>query len=216
MVGLAVTAAALTALVVAAAVHARLTRRPSTIDPVPATAAAVAPPASSAPTVAPLPDGLSWTDVCGLRLPVSTRLGPRDQQHGLARGFAHEPGGAVLAALHLVARVSPQTGPDVFTTTLREQVTGPDTAAFADTVHSDYEQARERRQAPYGQPLCPIYATLRGFRLERCARSCRPPPPRTSHPCCRRGGDPACVTCGTSVARRARPSPPRSDRRSPR
>jgi len=160
---------AMLAAVIGAAAHARLGGDRSTVDPPAEGPAAAEVPAAAPPSAGAMPDDVTWAEVCGLHLPASTQFGPRDTEAGRARGFAHEPAGAVLAALHLTARVSPQTGPHVFVPTLREQVTGPDAAAFADAVHTGYEQTREARQVPYGQPLCPIYASVRGYRLDSYA-----------------------------------------------
>jgi hypothetical protein len=109
---------------------------------------------------------VTWIASCGVELPVSARYGPRHRDGGRAAGFAREPGGAVLAALHLVVRVSPQTGPYVFIPTVQEQVTGPDTGRFAYEIHTQYEQLHTAAGVPYGQPLCPIYGRLAGFVLD--------------------------------------------------
>src|SRR5688572_28329088 len=37
-----------------------------------------------------LPTDLTFTDVAGVRLPVSGQAGPRDTGGGLARGFSHD------------------------------------------------------------------------------------------------------------------------------
>jgi hypothetical protein len=112
------------------------------------------------------PTDLSMVTVAGVDLPVSAQDGPRLRPAGLATGFSQTPAGAVLAAMHLVVCASPQVGPAVWEPTLREQVVGPDAAAFADTVRQDYEETRERLQIPYGEPLGRIYGAIRGVRVD--------------------------------------------------
>ncbi len=112
------------------------------------------------------PADLTWASVAGLDLPVSATAGPRGTAGGRARGFAQTPAGAVLAAMHLVARTSPEPGPAVWEPTLREQVVGPDAAAYADAVYRDYRSACEQLHLPYGEPLGQIYATIKGVRLD--------------------------------------------------
>lgn len=112
------------------------------------------------------PADLSWVSVAGLRLPVSARFGPHDLSDGRARGFAREPAGALLAAVHLVVRVSMQVGPEVFGPTLREQVVGPDAARYAEAVHDSYRFEQERLLLSWGEPLGRIYASILGVRMD--------------------------------------------------
>jgi hypothetical protein len=112
------------------------------------------------------PAELTWITVAGLDMPVSTQHGPRDLAAGRAQGFSQNLIGAVLAGLHLVARTSPQVGPRVWGPTLRDQVVGPDAAAYADAVHRSYETAREQLHLPYGEPLGRIYASIAGIRVD--------------------------------------------------
>jgi hypothetical protein len=112
------------------------------------------------------PTDLTWITIAGLDLPVSATAGPRDLADGRARGFSQTPPGAVLAALHLLVRTSPQVGPRIWEPTLREQVIGPDVAAYVDAVQLDYETARERLQLAYGEPLGRIYASIGGVRID--------------------------------------------------
>lgn len=121
---------------------------------------------SQAPADMTWPADLTWTTIAGLDLPVSVAAGPRDLAGIRARGFSQTPAGAVLAALHLLVRTSPQAGPRVWEPTLREQVVGPDVAAYVDAVRLDYETARERLQLPYGEPLGRIYASIGGVRID--------------------------------------------------
>ncbi len=125
------------------------------------------PVALSSPSPAPpaAADDLSWTTVAGARLPVSRSAGPRDSSAGRARGFAHTPMGAVLAAAHISLRLSPQVGPAVFEATLREQVVGGDAAALGQHLADEYEQARAQLALPYGEPAGRLYATARGYQV---------------------------------------------------
>jgi len=104
--------------------------------------------------------------VVGARVPVSRSAGPRDTTSGRARGFAHTPLGAVLAAAHITLRLSPQAGPAVFEATLREQVVGGDAAALGQHLAEDYEQARAQLGLPYGEPAGRLYSTARGYRVD--------------------------------------------------
>jgi hypothetical protein len=111
-------------------------------------------------------EDVTWHRLCGIDLPFSARYGPHRRDGERASGFGNQPTGAVLAALHLAVRVSPQLGPDVFVPTLAEQVTGPDAAVLAHQVHAQYQQLQQRAQARYGQPVCPIYGRFAGFLLD--------------------------------------------------
>jgi hypothetical protein len=75
--------------------------------------------------------------------------------------------GAVLAAAHISLRLSPQVGPTVFETTLREQVVGGDAAALGQHLAEDYEQARAQLGLPYGQPAGQLYSTARGYQTSQ-------------------------------------------------
>jgi len=138
---------------------------PSTVDTAAATVPS-APPSSQPSASPPTPDDLTWTTVAGARVPVSRTAGPHDTAGGRARGFAHSPLGAVLAAAHLSLRLCPQVGPDVFGATLREQVVGANAAALGQQIEDDYEQARAQLGLPYGQPAGRLYSTARGYRVD--------------------------------------------------
>ncbi|MEV4212590.1 hypothetical protein [Micromonospora sp. NPDC049662] len=109
---------------------------------------------------------VAWTTVAGAGVPVSATAGPADTAGGRARGFARTPLGAVLAAAHISVRLSPQAGPAVFESTLRDQVVGPDAAALADRVEDDYQQARAQLGLPHGEPAGRLYSTIRGYRID--------------------------------------------------
>ena len=108
-----------------------------------------------------LPADVRWVRVAGVDLPVSAATGPTQAVGGLARGFAHTPAGAVVAALHLLVRTSPQVGPAVFDPTITAQVVGPDAGGDARQVTADYQQAAAAAGIAYGQPLGDLPATLR-------------------------------------------------------
>jgi hypothetical protein len=131
----------------------------------PATVTAPWPATTSPVTV--LPADVTSVRVAGVELPVSASAGPRDSVGGLVRGFAHTPGGAVLAAVHLVVRTTPQVGPRVFEPTLRDQVVGPNAAAMREFVAQLYQQATAAGQIPYGQPIGDLPAAFAGFRLDK-------------------------------------------------
>ena len=112
-----------------------------------------------------LPHDLDWSEVAGVSVPVSDQSGPRLTEKGLAGGFAHDRAGAVLAAVHIVVRVTPQVGPTVFEPTLRTQVVGPDAPALRVQVAQAYDELRLQAGMAYGQPIGTLYATLRGYRI---------------------------------------------------
>ena len=168
-------AAALVAVVLASALHARPgdpgpgSAPPPVVAPTPAGTGD--PPLPATPSRLPADVALggadvTWQRLCGIDLPVSARHGPHQRDGDRAFGFANTPAGAVLAGLHLSVRVSPQLGPDVFVPTLAEQVTGPDAAVLAHQVHTQYEQLQQQAQAQYGQQVCPIYGRFAGLLLD--------------------------------------------------
>ncbi|MBX7268945.1 hypothetical protein KIF24_24865 [Micromonospora sp. Llam7] len=172
---LAITTAGLALLVLASLAVARSSDNPSHQQTLPEQQlVTVHPPAADQASPVPQqvavdfawPTDLTWINVAGLDLPVSATAGPRDLADGRARSFAHTLSGAVLATLHLLVRTSPQVGPRVWEPTLREQVVGPDVAAYVDAVAQDYAVAREQLQIPYGDPLAPIYASIAGVRID--------------------------------------------------
>jgi hypothetical protein len=134
----------------------------------PATAAPPSPAASAtatAPGVA-LPAEVTWVRVAGVDLPTSLATGPAQTVGGLARGFAHTPAGAVVAAVHLLVRTTPDVGPAVFEPTLTGQVVGEHAAAMRRTVADVYTQAAAEQGVAYGQPLGDLHATVAGIRVD--------------------------------------------------
>jgi len=169
---LAAVATALLLLVVAVSLHMRFAA-PAAKD-APSGWAGVGQAATAGGTAAPPGEQesllagaeVTWTRFCGVDLPHSDVLGPHRGDGQRRYGFAHDAGGAVVAAAHLLVQVSPQTGPDVFTATVAEQVVGPDADALGHAVHDQYTRLSEAAQLPYGQPVCPIYARLAGFVID--------------------------------------------------
>jgi hypothetical protein len=119
----------------------------------------------------PAPDGVSvvlpvdvtWVSVAGVALPVSPTAGPRRRDGGLASGFAHTPAGALLAAVHLLVRTTPQVGADVFAPTLDAQVVGEHAAAMRAAVDADYRTLGG--EAAGGAPVGVLTAALAGARI---------------------------------------------------
>ncbi|WP_406071233.1 hypothetical protein [Micromonospora sp. NBC_01638] len=98
-------------------------------------------------------------------MPVSKQSGPRITSEGQARGFKHDRGGAVLAAVHIVVRVNPQVGPAVFDPALLTQVVGADAAAMRVQVAQAYDELRGQAGVADGQPVGRLDATLLGYRI---------------------------------------------------
>jgi hypothetical protein len=162
-------AVALVVAVVALVAWAGLGKTPTTP---PAAAGSTTPePTETEPLATPglevvMPTDLVWQDVGGMELPYSVSTGPTNTLAGLASGFAHNAAGAVLAAAHIIIRINPELGPDVFGPTLREQVVGPAADAARTTVNDAYGQLRQDAGVPYGDPVGQLSAVLRGFRVE--------------------------------------------------
>ena len=107
---------------------------------------------------------LGWTDFHGVDLPVSRSAGPHVIRRGLASGFADSPLGALLAAVNIGVRANAQWGPGIFAPTIRNQVTGPGTAALLSACNASYEQASQASGIPAGQPLGRAYVVEEAFR----------------------------------------------------
>ncbi len=99
-------------------------------------------------------------------MPVSVHAGPRDTAGGLARGFSHDPGGAVIAAVHLLVNTSPNVGPDVFDSTISTQVVGADAATMQANAQSEYQQLIAQSGIVYGQPAGGTTTVIRGYRVQ--------------------------------------------------
>lgn len=117
-------------------------------------------------SAAALPADMTWNQIAGVSMPVSAQAGPHKTGNGLARGFTHDRAGAVLAAVNLVVRVTPQVGPAVFDATLRAQVVGPDAAALREQVDQQYQQLCATAGVAPGPPVGRLSAALRGYRID--------------------------------------------------
>ncbi|MBB1252530.1 hypothetical protein H3146_03960 [Streptomyces sp. OF3] len=135
---------------------------PPAADQVPQQSPPGEPPAAGAPA-APDWDGLTFVDLRGAQLPVSPVHGPKRVTEARAAGFSRDTGGAVLAAVHLATRVSPQLGPDIYVPAA-ERMRGDvgDRTAFLAQVDADYAKARAASGLPKDQPLR-IYAQVIGY-----------------------------------------------------
>jgi hypothetical protein len=102
----------------------------------------------------------------GTAVPVSPQAGPRRGPWPLAAGFADTPAGAVLAAVNIAARTSGQLGPDIFTKTIRRQVTGAYADALLSAAWEDYAASvGQHPPASTGGPAGTADASARAFRL---------------------------------------------------
>jgi len=102
----------------------------------------------------------------GTKVPLSQQAGPRQGPWPLATGYADTPAGAVLAAVNIAVRTSGQLGPDIFTTTITRQVTGPGTHALLKAAWKDYAAAAgQHPPASTGGPAGTADASARAFRL---------------------------------------------------
>lgn len=80
--------------------------------------------APAAPLGVPVVEALRWDTVAGQPVPVHRVHGPGDTSRGVARGFSHDELGAVLAAIHISARLAPDATPQVYEAVAREQCFG--------------------------------------------------------------------------------------------
>ena len=108
--------------------------------------------------------GVRWSSFYGVELPVSAQAGPYDTSAGVAAGFAHTPLGALLAAVNIGVRANAQWGPQIFTTVIRSQVTGPDAGALLAGCQAAYGQAAQSDGVTGGQPLGTVDVTEQAFR----------------------------------------------------
>lgn len=109
---------------------------------------------------------VSWDLWQGVALPVSPTLGPKTTDGDVARGFDRSPGGAALAAIHILVRSGSPSGPAVFEPTINDQVVGDDADAFLAATTSNYESKRLDVGAEYGDPLPQDPLDFRGYRVE--------------------------------------------------
>jgi hypothetical protein len=141
-------------------------RNPAAAAPAPASPAGAAGPGSQSQPRVPRVSlaSVHWSGFYGVELPVSAQAGPFDSSGGVAAGFAHTPLGALLAAVNIGVRANAQWGPQIFTTVIRGQVTGPDAAALLASCQAAYDQAAQSDGVTRGQPLGTAVVTEQAFR----------------------------------------------------
>ena len=162
-------AAAVAVIILGAGLAFALTGRPPA-SPQPAATATASPaaagPGSQGQSQVPRVSlaGVRWSSFYGVELPVSAQAGPYDTSAGVAAGFAHTPLGALLAAVNIGVRANAQWGPQIFTTVIRSQITGPDAAALLAGCQAAYGQAAQSDGVTGGQPLGTVDVTEQAFR----------------------------------------------------
>jgi hypothetical protein len=105
---------------------------------------------SRAAAPAPAEPALSWALVGEQPVPTSPRAGPAHNDGGVAAGFTHDELGAVLAAVHIAARLNVDLGPTVYETVARRQCVGDVDAALA-------QVRTARSQAPPAATVATAY-----------------------------------------------------------
>lgn len=116
-------------------------------------------------TSAPLPADLSATQMFGVAVPTSAVAGPHHAVGGSAGGFSRDRGGAVIAAVNLLLRVTPQVGSTVFIPTLATQVSGPNAAALRDQIAVQYQQLCAQAGVAPGGPVGTLTAMFVGYQI---------------------------------------------------
>lgn len=86
---------------------------------------------------------VSWSKFFATSLPAAS-AGPHEISENRAREFDRTAAGAVLAAIHIGARIGTTAGPAVFEPTIREQVVGADKDRLLGQVQASYDEARSR------------------------------------------------------------------------
>ena len=112
-----------------------------------------------------LPD-ISWIDRQGVDLPVSHTAGPASVEGTRASDFQASELGAVLAAAHITWQAGAVAGPDTYSPTIAEQVTGPSAPALRAATDAEYNRRRLELGVAAGAPLGHGYAEMRGYRVE--------------------------------------------------
>jgi len=93
---------------------------------------------------------LGWVLVGVQPVPTSPRAGPARTGGGVAAGFTHDELGAVLAAVHIAARLNVDVGPTVYEMVARKQCVGD-----VDTALAQVRTARS--QAPPAATVATAY-----------------------------------------------------------
>jgi hypothetical protein len=102
---------------------------------------------------------VGWVDVAGVQVPVSAVHGPHVLDGGRAAGYTHDAPGAALAAVQVLTRTSPTTGPAVYRPVLAEQVIGVNTEALAVNLDHASPRGLSREAAPRND------ATVAGYQV---------------------------------------------------
>ena len=100
---------------------------------------ASAPPAGPQPTSVPTvaPDGVTWQLVRDAAVPVSSSAGPRLIAGGTAKGYAHTPIGALIAAAQISIRAGFSSGRESWEPTVKQQfVPGADRDRLLTALYS--------------------------------------------------------------------------------
>jgi hypothetical protein len=108
--------------------------------------------------------GLRWHSFYGVKLPYDAAEGPFDRRGGVAAGFAHDPLGALLAAVNIAVRANAQWGPRIFGPEIRDEVAGPDAPALLADCQTAYTQASQSAHVTGGRPLGTVDVTEEAFR----------------------------------------------------
>lgn len=143
---------------------------PSLAVPVPAPTAAARPSPTPTPSVTDSDDAMTAVSWQGAALPVSPVAGPRVFTDTRAYGFAHDPLGAALAAVHISTHLDPYTGPKVFGPVLDEQVVAAPDDLVART-RAAYEaaaraQGYDAADIRAGTPVLAPTGAIRSWRIE--------------------------------------------------
>ena len=138
-----------------------------THPPAPAPAPSSTPAGKKPGTVTAAGAGVTWMGFHGIALPASAQDGPRHvSDGGLAWDFTDTPRGALLAAVNIAVRTAAQWGPAVYGPTIRYQVTGPDTAALAQSDTTAWVALRAAARARTAQPAAHSHAAIAGYWFE--------------------------------------------------
>lgn len=146
---------------------------PSPVVPPAATSAPPSPTTATAGHQGSEMSAVSWQ---GAALPVSPVAGPSVFTETRAYGFAHDPVGAALAAVHISTHLDPYTGPKVFGPAIETQVVAarPDllattTAAYEAAAHAQgYSDAAIEEGRPVLAPTGSIHSwRIQDYRPER-------------------------------------------------
>lgn len=103
---------------------------------------------AAGPAVDPAqPDVITWEPVGVDIAPFSSQNGPFETSDGLARGFAHNEKGAVLAALNISMHSTSSVGKEIYEATIAEQCYGDQDAYLATITQSQAGSAADAVQA---------------------------------------------------------------------